>query len=156
MSSPIVGLGICPLGVAPLGFGSPATSDQIAQGNTPYRFIDPSTGDWQSTSTPGILDGMEKNSQRVLLALMTQQGSSTSLPDYGNTVHQLGKVDETFESQLKDRVSTALNQLTNIENVISITDITVNEVSPGNVTYSVFFFDKEREQSDFITLQRLT
>ncbi len=155
MATEILGLGFAPLGFVPLGFGAPATADQIPRGNSPYSFIDPSTGDFTSTLTPGILDAMTKNSQRVLLALMTEQGSSTALPDFGNAANKLGKIDETFDGQLKDRIYTALTQLTSVEKVITVTSIIINEISPGHINYSVFFYDLEREEADFITLQRI-
>ena len=155
MVSEILGLGICPLGTASLGYGSPATSDQLPRQNSPFRYLDPATGDWQSTITPGILDNMNRNSQRVLLALMTEQGSSTAIPSFGNTANQLQKIDETFERELENRVRICLSSLTDVEKVVTITEIVTNEVNPGSVNYTVFFYDLEAERSDFLTLKQV-
>lgn len=97
---------------------------------------------------------MERNSQRVLLSLMTEQGTSIAIPDFGNSANQLQKIDETFEVELQNRVRLALAQLTDVEKVVTIQQIVTNEVTPGSITYTVFFYDLEREASDYITLLR--
>jgi phage baseplate assembly protein W len=61
--------------------------------------------------------------QRMILALGTIRGSSTSLPDLGVALPD--KMDRRFETRVRQAVREAARQLTEVERVAVITSIEV-------------------------------
>lgn len=117
------GFGLFPFGTGPFGFGSIAEAAIVPEPVAGSRFIDPVTRDYVFDSATGHLGQMPPLRQRVLLTLMTQLGSS-AVPGFG--VRLPPKIDRTFVSSSTAMVRSALRQLTDVERIMRIDDITVD------------------------------
>lgn len=117
------GLGVGPLGAMPLGVSFSSATDAPPAASTMRRWIDTATGNYVLNSETSAFEQMPAIRQRVILALGTERGSSTSNPTLGRRRPQI--IGSRFEDEEKQFVRTALRQMTDVEGVIRIDRITV-------------------------------
>jgi phage baseplate assembly protein W len=146
------GYGLAPIGYFPFGLYSPQENEAANISVPGARYLDPVEKDF-TASVDGNLDTMPSVRQRVLLALSTGLGTSSVLPDFGNAIPTIKKIDQRFEILLKDSVKTALYQLTDIEKVIIIEDIIIDQNIQGRVSYTVVYNDLTTNKLDGIRVQ---
>ena len=116
------GLGGGPLGTMPLGLQYSDPTDPPPPASTMRRWINPVTGDYELDDNSAF-EQMPAIRQRVILALGTALGSSTSVPTLGKQRPEI--IGERFVAEEETFVRTALRQLTEVEGVIRIDRITV-------------------------------
>lgn len=142
----MAGFGSMPLGSGPFGLGTPLPAAPPPVGPAGCRFINPVTKDYEVDSDTGQLKQMPGNRQRVLLALMTLQGSSSVLPQFGARFPK--KMGNTFEARCQQEARRALRQLTEVEGVIRIDGITVTRGLSGRALIVVSWTDLESETQE--------
>lgn len=144
MSSPVYGMGFCPLGFSLFGYGLPATLTP-AIGNTleqsvngvskDARFIDPYVRDYVIDSN-GLVQGQSAIAQQVFLAIMTTMGTAVN-PSVGSQFSKVKTFNvNTYKSQMTKIVQQALAQLIK-SGVISLVSVDAQLNSngvAGNVT----------------------
>lgn len=134
MSSPTLGFGTCPLGTAPFGYGSPATTDvdqakiflkaDGTQGDA--ALINPRTRDYVLDAR-GRKVGWSALEQKVYLALVNQLGSAADLL-MGIDLPS-GVVTADLAQRNEQAVKAALKSLTDT-NQIQIVSVTTTFLAP--------------------------
>ena len=113
----IIGIGACPAGSASAGIGITIPADKQPKNVFEARYLNPTTKDF-SYNSDGTLQTMPNVRQRVMLCLLTTKNSSTADYNFGNEASKIKTIDNYFEDKLKQKIKSALYQLTNIERVI--------------------------------------
>lgn len=88
--------------------------------------------------------------QRVLIAVLTLQGSSTALPKFGTRLPR--KMGDTFEAEVSNSVKAALRQMTDVERVMKIDGLKVERGSGGRAQITISYTDLERNLQDSVTV----
>jgi hypothetical protein len=105
----MVGFGVDGFGSTPFGVGTPLPADEPPGATTGLsRYLNPNTGDYLYDTTTRQLAQMPLNRQRVLIALLTERGSSV--------VRSLGivgpkKMGTNFDAEMSSAVRSALRPL---------------------------------------------
>lgn len=117
--TPPKGMGFCPFGFAPFGYGSPATAgdnegrtlQKTVNGSSgDARQIDPYTRDYNIDEN-GFIIGQSSIAQQVFLACITSIGSSAN-PTLGSQFRNLKTFNpSTFQSSVNVIIQKALSSL---------------------------------------------
>lgn len=125
------------------GLFEPSTAD-LAERTTGPRFIDPVTGDYLLDET-GQFARMPSLRQRVLIALRQVRDSGPA----GLGIELPDRIDERFESRMRDRVTTALAHLTAKPNPAMVNlSVTVEDVGGGRARTLVTYDDATTGRSE--------
>lgn len=138
--------GSAPFGSSGVGLGVPATAGEPPNGPAGSRFIDPVTKDYAVDSTTRQLQQMPPTRQRVLLLLTTVIGSASTLPAIG--VRWPRKMGDTYGAQVKNAITAALYQLTQVEKVIRLKDVLVEKGRGGRSRITVVWVDISTNKED--------
>lgn len=92
---------------------------------------------------------MPRIRQAVLLAVLTERGSSSVLPDFGIKLPR--KMGDTFDSEVRSAVSAALSHLTNT-NRIRIDSVRTRRGLGGRAEIIVEYTDIESSIRDTVTI----
>lgn len=141
-----MGFGLSSFGLSPYGTGTPETSAVPASGAAGSRYINPATRDYQQDPTTGQLAQMPSTRQRVLLALLTVQGSSSVYGRFGIKLPR--KMGTSFEVEMRFAVRAALRHLTDAEKVIRIDSITVERGAGSRSRTTVSYTDLATGETD--------
>lgn len=133
----MAGFGSMSCGTSPFGLGTPVTASVPPDGPAGCRFLDPHTGDYAQDDDTRQLKQMPRVRQQVLLALKTEYGSSTADPTFG--IKRPKKMGDSFESEMKDAVRSALRHLTDVQKVIRLDNIIVLKGSGGRSKTTVVY-----------------
>jgi len=145
----MAGIGNSSCGIFPFGVGTPVTSAAPPTGNAGSRYLNPSTRDFQRDTLTGQLAQGPAVRMRVLLALLTLQGSSTVAPKFG--VRWPRKIDESYEQSVTDSIRKALHHLTTVERVIVLNEVAVTKSGFGRVEAVVSYTDVTTGQPDQVS-----
>jgi phage baseplate assembly protein W len=140
------GFGTAPAGTSGAGLGVPVTASAPPDGPAGSRFIDPVTKDYAIDTSTGQLQQMPPTRQRVLIILTTEIGSATTLPTLG--VKWPRKMGDTYAAQVKNAVTAALYQLTEVEKVIRLKDVIVEKGRGGRSRITVVWTDLSTNRED--------
>jgi hypothetical protein len=146
----VAGFGSMSLGSGPFGLGTPVTGEDPPDGAAGSRYIDPVSRDYAQDPATKQLKQMPGTRQRVLLALMTLERSSSALPTFGIRLPK--KMGETYDAQMKNAVRAALRQLTEVEQVVRIDGIVVERGLGGRSRTTVAYTDLETLTQDSATV----
>lgn len=135
----MLGAGVQAAGSSPAGVGEPELGDATPVADGGCRYIDPATGDYGIDSSTGSFEQMPAIRQRVMIALLTARGSSTVLPDLGLT--RPTKMGDRFQAEMEQAVRQALEQLTEIEQVITLDFVSVERGNGGRARITVSYTD---------------
>lgn len=129
-----------PFGATPFGVGTPSAAP-IPPTGTPSlcRYIDPVSKDFQIDPATGQLAQMPPVRQRFLLLLSTILGSSSALPNLGIGLPVL--IDDSFARRVDVSVRVGARQMTEIERVARINDVSVVTTAGGRVVVFVDYTD---------------
>lgn len=143
------GFGIDPLGQQPYGTSASAPAEDTNAPTIAARSIDWLSNDF--TVVNYSMEAINPNKQRVLLALLTKKGSSSAIPDFGNEVLNIEKINPlTLERQVQDYVKQALSHIEEI----TILAINVDKlISNSRVSYEVVYLDNSTGSIDTIEAQ---
>jgi phage baseplate assembly protein W len=133
------GFGSAPFGGSPYGLGVPGEAALPTTSPAGSRYIDASTRDYAYNATTGQFAQMPEIRQRVLLALLTEQGSIPTQPTFG--IKRPQKMGDTFEAEMKAAVRLALQQMTDVEKVLRIDQILVRKGVGGRSETTVVYTD---------------
>ena len=143
-----------------MGIGSTPVGSSIQQQSAPWskatgqaRYLDPYTGDYVITTDDTDLQRMPTVRQRVLLALITRRGSIAGNPNFGNPAWNIDRIDQRFETRLRNAIKLALYQLVEIEKAIRIERIGIEIKSGGRCIYTVEYIDLVTKDSDNLAIQ---
>lgn len=117
----MAGFGLSSFGLSPYGTGTPVSASDPPDGAAGARYIDPSTRDYAQDTTTRQLQQMPPIRQRVLLSVLTLKNSSTV---YNGGINNPRKMGTFFEVEMQRAVRDTLKQLTDVEKVIRIDNIT--------------------------------
>lgn len=106
------GLGLFPLGLAPLGFGAPESGPEVAPLPSGIRAFDPSTGEYVTDANGAPVHTSHAAGQRMLIALKTDRESVSGLPNFGMRKVTLKR--DGFEREHEQNVREALAHITDI------------------------------------------
>lgn len=114
------------LGTGPMGFGDPNEADDPPP-EAVYlsNWVSPASKQYEIDPDTGALAEVPPIRGRVIYCMTQVLGSSALLPDDG--IEYPKRVDETFDTKVRNAVRTALRQLTDVEKVIRIEAIVVQE-----------------------------
>jgi len=138
-----------PLGT-PLGAGIPISASIPATDTALSRYIDPNTGEYAIDSTTGVYQTMPSTRQRVMLALITELGSVSIDREFGYLRPR--KIGARFEQQVKDSVRSALLQLTDIEKIVRIDNITIDRTGQSRAEVTVKYTDLSTGDADEVAV----
>lgn len=152
MSSPILGLGLCPIGIVPNGFGSPAIADPLdkniledSQGLLhDARLIDVTTRDYVIDSN-GVTSGMSAVAQQVYLALVTTLGSS-AIATLGSDVLSTRTMGDDFQRKVQRQVASALSALISSQTISLISVSVVPYENQAGASITVVWMDNTSNQ----------
>jgi phage baseplate assembly protein W len=115
---------------------------------TAARFIDSISSDFNLSGN--ALESMPATRQRVLIALLTKKGSSSVLPDFGNQLLNVGKVNSAIiVRQVQDYIRQALKHIEEM----NITAINVDPyMGDVKISYEVVYIDLITNEEDSIRL----
>lgn len=133
----------------PYGPDTPVTSAAPPTGDAGSRYLNPATRDFQQDSASKQLAQMPAVRQRVLLAVMTEQRSSTALPDFG--ILRPRKVGPSFEAQVTASVRSSLRQLVEVERLVRIDGIKVERGASGRQRVTISYTDISVGAPDQVT-----
>jgi hypothetical protein len=133
---------------SPFGVGTTAPAVSAPTPGGGVRYIDPATKDYEYDSTTGQLAQMPTVRQRVLLAVMTLQGSVSVNTAKGILLPR--KMGGQFDVEMKQSVRTALYQLTDVEAVLSIDDIKVEPGQGGRARVTITYTDLTTGEEDTV------
>jgi len=142
----MLGAGVQSAGVSPAGVGEPEAAPLVPSGPTGCRYINPATGDYQINGATGHFAQMPPVRQRVLIALLTELGSSTVLPDLGTMRPR--KMGDRFEAEMTGAVHAALRQLTEVEQLIVVNFVAIERGMGGRARVTVDYEDLTTSQSE--------
>lgn len=129
-----------PWAFGPFGTGTPATAPEPPKGLPSLsRYLDPVTGDFAKNEVSGHLQDMPPVRQRFLLLIQTLKESSSVLPDLGITVPSI--IDDSFARQVDSAVRLGARQMTEVEKVARINEVTVDASALGRVRILVAYKD---------------
>jgi len=144
-----MGFGLSPYGFGtPYGLGTPVTAEAPPDGPAGSRYLNPASRDYEQ-GPDGQLAQMPPVRQRVLIALLTIQGSSTALPQLG--VRAPARMGTTFENEMRAAVRTALAQLIDVEKLIRIDAIKVERGNSGRARVTVSYTNLTDGTDDTVT-----
>jgi len=132
------------------GFFTPATTEAPPSGAAGCRYINPATRDYEVDSDTGQLAQMPAKRQRVLIAVMTELGSSSALQDLG--IRRPRKMGTNFEGEMRAAVRATLRTMVDVEKVIRIDDIIVKRGSGGRAETTIVFTDLETEEQHEVSV----
>ena len=136
-------LGISGLGSTPFGVGTPVSADAPPSDSSTFsRYINPNTGDYLRDTDTGQLAQMPRNRQRVLLALMTEFGSSVA----GGGLKAPKKMGTGFERDMDVAIRAALRFLVE-EKAIRVEQVIPRRVSTGRGGAIVVYTDLQEDPS---------
>jgi len=142
------GLGDSPVGLStPFGVGVP--DEAVAPPTVApeqARFIDPISRDYV-VADDGEYQRMPRLRQRVLLALTTEQGSSSVLQQFG--FNPPNRIDTTFERRATNSVQSALAFLITAKE-LHLDAVSVALPRPGRVRLSVSYTDLLTGKADTV------
>ena len=125
------------------GLFEPSTAD-LPQRTTGPRFIDPVTGDYL-LDDDGQFERMPSLRQRVLIALKQVRDSGPT----GLGVDLPDRITERFETEMRDRVTTALAHLTRTPNpAMTNLSVTIDSVGGGRAMTLVTYDDPTTGRSE--------
>jgi hypothetical protein len=146
----MIGAGAQAAGSSPAGVGEPELGDAAPTAGGGSRYINPATGDYGIDSSTGAFEQMPAIRQRVMISLLTVRGSSTVLPDLG--LIRPTKMGDRFQSEMEQAVRQALEQLTDIEQVISLDFVTVLRGNGGRGQITVSYTDLTTGAEDAVSV----
>lgn len=129
-----VGIGLCPVGSSPYGFGTPDAApipggkplrDTLTGAQLSSRKIDPRTKDYTFDAF-GRIVGMTQAQQLVQLALSTDKGSS-AIRNLGHELRTLTVISANFTRRVEELITQALAAIVQ-RGLIEIVQITVERV----------------------------
>lgn len=137
-----LGLGACPLGSTPIGFGIytslNSTAGKLYQDNDGIirnaEKINIETGQVEYDQETGIPKGMDSVQQMVYLALRTVQGSSI-IPTFGLKFN-LKTINSSTKQKIQQAVEGALANLVS-RRLIEIVEITVDRIKLNAIFYQL-------------------
>ncbi len=119
------GIGTSSIGSTPFGFGTPVEAPEPADLSDRARFVDPATKSY-SLASDGEYQRMPLVRQKVILALTTNKGSSSVLPEFGLKLER--KIDDSFVQRQEQNVRDALAHIP--VNEMTLTGVLVELVPP--------------------------
>ncbi len=131
------GFGSAPFGSSGVGVGVPVTAAAPPDGPAGSRYLDAVTKDYRVDGTTRQLQQMPAIRQRVLIMLTTVLGSATTQPNLG--VRWPRKMGDTYGAQVKNAITAALYQLTEVEKVIRLKDVIVVKGKSGRSQTTVIW-----------------
>lgn len=126
------GIGTIAAGTGLAGFGEPTEQAAPPDKDQWSRYLNPETGKYEIDDDTSGFKRMPRTRQRVLLALLTEFGSSTVQPEWGFA--RPSKMGDRFAGEVQARVRRALRRLTDVERLIRIIAI---DVERGSIRFSV-------------------
>lgn len=145
----MAGFGAQPMGTSPFGVGTPTSATEPPDGPAGSRYLNPVTRDYEIDDTTRQFKQMPPTRQRVLLAVMTDLGSS-ALPRFG--VKRPPRMGETFEREQANAVRRALRHMTDVEKVLSIDSIKVERGLGGRARTTIAYTDLLADTADRLTV----
>src|SRR5690349_21781461 len=145
----MAGFGTMPAGTGPFGIGTPTTTAAPPTGTAGSRYLNPASRDYQQDTDTQQLAQMPAIRQRVLLAVMTEKGSSTALPKFG--IARPRKVTPSFEAEITASVRASLVQLTDVERAIRIDAIDIERGASGRQRVTISYTDISSGTPDEVT-----
>ena len=146
----MAGFGTISFGSGPYGLGTPATQADPPSGPAGCRYLNPASKDYEQDSTTGQLAQMPPLRQRVLLAVMTDIGSSTALAQLGRLRPR--KIGPSFQAELSASIRAACRQMTEVERVMRIDAVTVELGASGRYRPTLSYTDVTTGESGSIPL----
>jgi hypothetical protein len=146
----MLGAGIQTAGSSPAGVGEPEEGSPLPDAVGGCRWIDPATGDYEIDTSSGAFAQMPANRQRVMIALLTARGSSSVLPDLGLT--RPTKMGDRFQAEMEQAVRQALEQLTDVEQIIRLDFVEVLRGSGGRARITVSYTDLTTGEEDAVSV----
>jgi hypothetical protein len=144
------GFGIYSAGFGAFGLSTPAVAPAPATGPVGSRWINPATKDYELNPQTKNLKQMPLTRQRVLLALLTIQGSSTTASRFGVSLPT--KMGNTFEIECKNATRAALSHLTSGNSPDIVIDrIDVERGKSGRAQITVTYTDLNTGEQDFVS-----
>ena len=144
------GFGIYSAGFGAFGLSTPAVAPDPTTGPVGTRWVNPATKDYEINPQTGNLKQMPNVRQKVLLALLTVQGSATTASRFG--VKLPTKMGNTFENECKNATRSALAHLTNVADPeISIDSIDVLRGKSSRALITVSYTDLTTGEKDQVT-----
>jgi hypothetical protein len=141
----MAGAGTIPGGTGPFGIGTPAEASERPTGAAGVRFINPDTRDYEQDPSTSQLAQMPSVRQRVMLALVTEFGSS-GVDGFG--FKRPPKMGTGFERVTELAVRTALRQLTDVERIIRVDQVLVDRLNTQRARINVTFTNLETGKQD--------
>ena len=156
MSSNNRGVSSCTIGSFIIGFGNPATADQINLGNTLIDvnglqqdaiYLDPISQDYVFDNY-GQVVGQTAISQQVYLSMATTLGSA-AITTLGNTLSDINSMDPVlYQNKVRQIVYSCLEFLT-INNKITINNIVFNKnANPTSINFTLLWTDNVSGQNN--------
>lgn len=139
MWSSMSGAGLGSAGLTPFGYGTPTETDGPSVAPWGSRFINPATKDLEFDATTGQLRQMPPVRQRVLLTVLQTRGSSTTRPNEG--IKRPVKMGDGFAREQEQFVRDAHRQMTDVERVIRIDQVTVTRRDSQGAHTDIAFTD---------------
>lgn len=145
-----LGAGVMPAGTGPAGGATAATAAASPAASAGSRYLNPLTRDYEIASDTEQQAQMPPARQKVLLALMTIQGSSTAVPRLG--VMSPRKMGDRFVQEQQASVMAALSHLTRQDApVIKVQRVDVKIPRGGRAVTTVSYIDLSTMQADSAT-----
>lgn len=133
------GAGLESAGLSPFGYGTPTETDGPSANPWGSRFINPSSKNLEFDSVTGQLRQMPPVRQRVLLTVLQTKGSSTTRPNEGTK--RPAKMGDGFQREQEQYVREAHRQMTDVERVIRIDQVTVTRRDNQGAHTDIAFTD---------------
>ena len=139
MATSSTGSGVSAGGTSGFGIGAPAIADAPVSGAAGLRFLRPITRDYQLDPQTGQLAQQPELQHRVVMTLLTDQGSSSAQPRFGILAPRI--MGSGFEGQMERSVRDALRYLTDDEGIMRIDQVIVERVGTMRARVVVQFTD---------------
>lgn len=144
------GFGLIPVGMAPFGLGTPDPSGTPLAGTSGSRYLDTTTGDYVIDAATRQFKQMPKVKQRVLLALVTEQGTAKLLTDLGRRTP--AKLGDSTQNEMQTMVAHALAQLIEIERIVELGQVLVERTPGGRAVVTIPYVDLTTGAEDSLRL----
>lgn len=144
------GLGTSGVGLTPFGADTPVVSAAPPTTAWGARYINPQTRKFEVDPVTGQFRQMPRVRQRVLLAILQQQGSSTVRPKEG--LKRPRKMGDGFEQVQAQLVREALRQMTDVEGVLRIDEIIVTRRDNQGAHTDIVFTDLTTGLEDRVSI----
>lgn len=126
--------GTSSFGVSPYGAGTTVAHPEPPRDPpSGVKFLDHRTRDY-ARNADGSYQRMPTTRQRVQLAVMTEQGSSTALPEFGSKFPD--KIDENYEAASQSEAARCLAALITEQQIV-LGSVTVEQTETGRVEITI-------------------